>query len=403
MNELFNWYKEDKANKLKDYLHIIEDSPVYPVIYDSNDVVCSLPPIINGEHSKLTKETRNIFIESTGTDYGKLIKTLNTLIALFSGYCKKPFTVEPVQVIYPDGSKRITPDLTVREVKTDLKYLNTICGFKIDQHNIVELMAKMGIKTQCDLNGEVTCHIPITRSDILHPCDVAEDLCIAYGFNNIEFKLPPSMTIGGETRLNKISDLLREECSHAGFNECLNFALCSKDDISLKLNKELDDEVVVIANPKTIETQCARNTLISGIIKVLSNNKSSKLPLSFFEISDVCKIDPKEEIGALNQRNLVAIYSNTNESGFEIIHGLLDYLMKKMKIPNEKKKGYHITASENKTFFPKMQADVLLEGQCIGTFGILHPDVLKNFGWMFPTSLIELQVEPLIEYFFRLK
>lgn len=34
---------------LKHYLPIIEDKPVYPVIYDSNGIVLSMPPIINGE------------------------------------------------------------------------------------------------------------------------------------------------------------------------------------------------------------------------------------------------------------------------------------------------------------------------------------------------------------------
>lgn len=35
---------------LRHYLHIIEDKPVYPVIYDSNGIVLSMPPIINGEY-----------------------------------------------------------------------------------------------------------------------------------------------------------------------------------------------------------------------------------------------------------------------------------------------------------------------------------------------------------------
>lgn len=34
---------------LRHYLHIIEEQPVYPVIYDSNGIVLSMPPIINGE------------------------------------------------------------------------------------------------------------------------------------------------------------------------------------------------------------------------------------------------------------------------------------------------------------------------------------------------------------------
>lgn len=33
---------------LRHYLHIVKDSPVYPVIKDKNGVVLSMPPIING-------------------------------------------------------------------------------------------------------------------------------------------------------------------------------------------------------------------------------------------------------------------------------------------------------------------------------------------------------------------
>ena len=39
-----------KDSHLKPYLPIIQDKEFYPVIYDSNDTVCSLPPIINGKN-----------------------------------------------------------------------------------------------------------------------------------------------------------------------------------------------------------------------------------------------------------------------------------------------------------------------------------------------------------------
>ena len=76
--------------------------------------------------------------------------------------------------------------------------------------DVVDLMEKMGVPdTVVSEEGEITCHLPITRTDILAGCDIAEDLCIAKGFNNIEFKLPPSFTMGGETLLNKMTDLIR--------------------------------------------------------------------------------------------------------------------------------------------------------------------------------------------------
>ena len=99
MNELFEVYrqpiikiKEDGTKNItrshvEPYLGLLKDQPLYPVIYDANNVVLSLPPIINGEHSKMTGNMKHIFIESTGTDYTKLTKSLNTLIACFSCYC----------------------------------------------------------------------------------------------------------------------------------------------------------------------------------------------------------------------------------------------------------------------------------------------------------------------------
>ena len=58
--------------QLKQYLPIIKDSPVYPVVYDAKGVVMSLPPIINGDHSKITLNTKNILIECTATDLTKV-------------------------------------------------------------------------------------------------------------------------------------------------------------------------------------------------------------------------------------------------------------------------------------------------------------------------------------------
>jgi len=58
--------------QLKQYLGIIKDSSVYPVITDSNGTVLSMPPIINGHHSRITLDTKNVFIECTATDLKKV-------------------------------------------------------------------------------------------------------------------------------------------------------------------------------------------------------------------------------------------------------------------------------------------------------------------------------------------
>merc|ERR1711957_878483 len=86
--------------QLKAYLPLIRGSPVYPVIYDSKRVVLSVPPIINGDHSKIRLDTKDVFIECTATDLTKANLTLNTVVAMFAEYCSTPFAAEPVEVIY---------------------------------------------------------------------------------------------------------------------------------------------------------------------------------------------------------------------------------------------------------------------------------------------------------------
>lgn len=73
-------------SQLKQYLPIIKDSPVYPVIYDSNGIILSLPPIINGDHSKITLNTKNIFIECTATDLTKVYYICILYYSLYAPY-----------------------------------------------------------------------------------------------------------------------------------------------------------------------------------------------------------------------------------------------------------------------------------------------------------------------------
>jgi phenylalanyl-tRNA synthetase beta subunit len=65
---------------------------VYPIIYDAEDRVLSMPPIINSEHSKITLNTTNVFIDITATDETKLHVVANIISAMFSEYCAEPYT-----------------------------------------------------------------------------------------------------------------------------------------------------------------------------------------------------------------------------------------------------------------------------------------------------------------------
>jgi len=391
--ELMEFYSKD--SHLKPYLHIIQNKEFYPVIYDSNDVVCSMPPIINGEHSKITLNTKNVFIECTATDLHKAEQVLDVVVTMFSEYCANKFEIEAVEITYKiDGLKHIYPKLFERDETVNVAEMNGRVGINIDAEKMANLLGKMCLNTKVLNKDELSCRVPPTRSDILHACDIIEDLGIAYGYNNIETKFPATNCFSEEFELNKLTDLLRIEMAQCGFTEALTFTLCSKEDVSEKLGKKLEAvNACIIANPKTSEFQVVRTTLISGLLRTVAESKHMPLPLRVFELSDVVLNDKTTEIGARNERRLAVVFYN-KQAGFEIVHGVVDRLMQVLEA--KWKTDYHLEHIEDPTFMLGRCAAIHAKGQVVGTVGVLHPQVIHNFELNLPCCALEINLEPFL-------
>ena len=389
--------------KLGKYLYLFEGKEKYPVMMDSNGVIMSLPPIINSQHTKMTLNTHNVLLDITGTDKTKCEIVLNTLIAMFSCYCKNPFTVEEINVINHETNEgKIYPDLTPRKFKVDINYLKTITGiYDILPDKIVKLLEKMELKAEIINSNELEVSAPITRSDILHPCDIAEDLAISYGYNNIKKELTKTKTHGVQQPYNKLSDLFRDEMAMGGYVEFLTMALLShKDMFTNLLHEEKDDKTAQILYSKSKEFEYIRSSLIPGILKSIEGNKANQLPFKIFEISDVVICDVNNEVGAVNRRRLCFAYTNTT-SAMEIVQGMVDLLMKKIGLIfncDNKEKNYTIKKSNNEIFFNDRQAEIfILDDFKVGIYGIIHPKVIKNFGIKNPVTLCEIDLQSIMD------
>lgn len=160
-------------------------------------------------------------------------------------------SVEPVRIIYSVGSPsgpRIlhTPSLAPRPFIARPSYINSCTGLSLSQPAIVELLRKMGhdatipasanahaafkpINTTAEnvANPDDIIHVlvPPTRPDILHECDIMEEVAVAYGFNNLKRTFPSTSTVAKPFPLNKLSDTMRRLCSEAGWTEVLPLIL----------------------------------------------------------------------------------------------------------------------------------------------------------------------------------
>lgn len=308
-----------------------------------------MPPIINGDRSKITLDTRDVFIDTTATDQTKLEIVVNMMVTMFSVYCSEPFTIEPVNII-SDHNKlsRQEPKLDSRSLQAEVPYINSCCGLDLTPEDMCDRLKRMAYtalpsKTKDMLDIKV----PPTRADVLHQADIMEDVAISYGFNKLPRTYPSNAaTISAPLPLNKLADILRLEAAVAGWSEVLPLILCSRDENFKWLNRKDDGSAVTLQNPKTAEYQIMRTSLVPGLLKCIRENKAHAVPFKVFEVSDVAFKDLSKERKSRNERHFgAACYGKT--SGFEMVHGCLDRVMKMLRCDflspeeiEEKKNGY---------------------------------------------------------------
>ncbi|KAJ5599848.1 Phenylalanine--tRNA ligase beta subunit [Penicillium hetheringtonii] len=350
------------------------------LIYDSNRTVCSLPPIINGDHSKISMDTTNIFIEMTATDRTKLEIVNRMMVTMFSQYTSEPFTIEPVKIVSEHNNEtRITPDIAPRVAQAEVSYINQCCGLNLSAAEISTLLKKMSFRAKPSTNNP----------------DTIDDVAIAYGFNKLPRSFPSkSGTIAQPLAINKLSDVIRIEAAMAGWSEVLPLILCSHDENFAWLNRKDDG-----------------NTAPSpGLLKTIRENKAHSLPMKIFEVSDVAFKDLSLERKSRNERHFAAAWYGRN-SGFEIVHGLMDRVMAMLKSafitgeetldnPAMNDSSYYIKELDDPTYFPGHAASVHLrignKDIVVGSFGILHPTVLEKYDLKNPVSTLEINIEPFL-------
>jgi phenylalanyl-tRNA synthetase beta chain len=85
----------------------------------------------------------------------------------------------------------------------EINYINKLLGLDLNQDQISECASKMGLNVKSFSQDSVKVEVPPIRADILHPCDIAEDIGIGYGFNNVPSIFPPTNTVGMYQPSNK--------------------------------------------------------------------------------------------------------------------------------------------------------------------------------------------------------
>ncbi|MCX6814386.1 MAG: phenylalanine--tRNA ligase subunit beta [Candidatus Aenigmarchaeota archaeon] len=365
------------------YSHLVRGAKKWPVIVDSKNRVLSFPPIINGELTKVTEETTDLFIDITGPNERLINHCLNILVTALE---KRGGKIEAVSL----GGK-LRPDLSPRLMEVNTDEARKLLGLEISNKEIQTLLERMGYGAAVKKNS-ASVLIPAFRADILHPVDIIEDIGIAYGFYDIIPEVPRLPTTGEANRTEELSNRVRELMIGLGFQEVINYTLTSKERQFAKMNVKPESSVE-IENPVSQEYSACRRWLLPSLIENIRSNKHRKFPQKIFEIADCIIPNSKSDTSALNVRKLSGVTAHSHASLSEII-SILNAIKENFGVKWEMKSYKH------ESFIPGRCGAIFLPGmqEPLGIFGEINPKVLVNFELNNPAAAFELDAEKIFEH-----
>lgn len=365
------------------YAHLIEDFDKYPLILDKDEKVLSMPPIINGELTKITEDVKNIIVDVTGTDEKAVNQTLNIIC---SSFAEVGGQIKSMEVVYDDRTV-VTPDLTpqVGEVHVDLAN-ELIGGTDLDSEEIRKLLSKARFDSEIIDDNTLKVYIPAFRTDILHEVDIVENIAIQYRIKKIEGELPDVATVAYPNKWFTSEKLIREVMVGLGFQEVMSLMLTSETAHYEKMLQAEEDHVQV-ARPITIEGTMIRTSLINSLMEFLENNKHEDLPQKIFEIGDVLYLDDSTENKTTTSKKLAALICHSSANFTEIksvVTSVLENLGYSMELSD----------SDNPSFIAGRVANVYgrsKNSDVQGFFGEISPEVITNFTLDYPVIGFEIE------------
>jgi len=381
------------------YADIVEPYERYPAIYDELGLF-SFPPVINGRRTEVSTESRELFVEMTGTDQWTIDRMLAIVCYALDA---RGATVEEVDVVYDadapgdrDGDHLVRPELDTREKTVSHERIEKTLGIELEMDEVQDLFERSGLDSTTKLGEETEYEvsIPPYRVDVLHPSDLVDDVGRAYGFGDLEPKYPDIGTIGGRHERSRLERAVRTALVGMGFEDLLNFHLSSPEENYDRMNVEEGsdvlggEEAVNVTSAYSEDYTQLRTWALPSLMHVLENNTHRRYPQELAEVGFTAHRDDSENTGVAEHQTVAGAIARTDAT-YEDIKGRLQALATEFDVELE------TPATAHPSFIDGRVAEVVVDGESAGVVGEIHPKVLVERELEVPVSAFEFRLDVL--------
>lgn len=398
--------------KGQEYGAILAGLERLPLLRDAAGAVLSFPPIINSRDiGEVRVGDEDLFIEVTGTDLRMVLLTVNIFAANLHD---RGALIEPVDIVYPSptemGRTVRTPQSVGRpRVVTPAEIAHAL-GTTLSAREIRTSLLSYGYAVS-GKGPSLRVTLPSYRNDLMHSVDVIEDVAISRGYHTFGPLMPSAFTVGGLSRIEQLSDTVRELMIGFGFQEIISNILGSREDLVAKMRLSEEHPAarrIAIENVMSQTYESLRQWILPSLLRVETTSSRSFYPHRLFEVGEVAVPDPTTDTGVRTELRLSALLAHAG-ANFSEIHSCLALLCYYLNKPAD-----HLTPITHPSFMEGRVARIELVGSggeavgpppahvdtggpsTIGVIGELHPDVLERWQITMPCSMFELALDPLL-------
>lgn len=235
-----------------------------------------------------------------------------------------------------------------------------------------------------DLADYVRATVPWWRPDVRNEQDILEEVVKLFGLDSLPSSLPPWHPVEAPTGHPwQQIDELRWLLYGFGLHEVATYPFISEEDIAMFRQPE---QHLKLANPRSSEQAYLRSSLLPLLTYAVANNTSYSYEFGVFECA---RVFMPEEGGQSSREStkLSIVYQ-----GEDVLHlkGILDGIAKHAHLSPDIR-----TETEYPFLHPTRQARLELDGDVLGYYGMLHPEIEQSLKPRQPILCAELDMEVL--------
>nr|WP_300309332.1 phenylalanine--tRNA ligase subunit beta [Halomonas sp.] len=388
--------------------------PATLVIADENGPL-ALAGIMGGEHSGVSTETRDIFLEGA----------YFTPLAV-AGQARN-------YGLHTDASHRfergVDPELTHAAIERATELLLSICGGQpgplneavsdvhlpaprevtlragrlasalskqLDAAEVAEILERLGMAVESIENGW-TVKVPSWRFDISIEEDLIEEVARIHGYNKLPVRRPAMrMALKADGESKSPLSRLRRHMVARGYQEAITYSF-----VAPELQRTLLPDVVspVLANPISADLSVMRASLFPGLVRALEHNLNrQQTRVRLFESGLVFRgeLDSLEQLPMFGALVCGARYPEGWSGGrdkvdFFDLKGDLESLL---EVAGDVA-SWRFEPGSHPALHPGQCARILHRGEEAGWIGTLHPAVKAALGLKADAVLFEVRLDAL--------